>query len=140
MSDHSTLRAGLFRYVGLEIDGSTLRATYELDDRTFVESVDFEGVGNLDAPAARAVAELWFLVAGLSYYKAGAARRVDVGRTPLGPAGERLLAAALHEGLGEFAFRNDLPLDDVVISGGTEVVASPVALDPNECSSLWWRH
>jgi hypothetical protein len=130
MSDHSTLRAGLFRYVGLEIDGSTLRATYELDDRTFVESVDFEGVGNLDAPAARAVAELWFLVAGLSYYKAGAARRVDVGRTPLGPAGERLLAAALHEGLGEFAFRNDLPLDDVVISGGTEVVASPVALDP----------
>lgn len=130
MSDHSTVRADLFRYVSLEIDGLTLRATYELDDRTFVETVDFEGVGPLDAPAVRAVAELWFLVAGLSYYKAGAARRVDVGRTSLGPAGERLLTAALHEGLGEFAFRNDLPLDDVVISGGTEVATSPVTLDP----------
>jgi hypothetical protein len=130
MSDHSTPRADLFRYVDLEIDGSSLRATYELDGRKFVETVDFEGVGSLETPAVRAVAELWFLVAGLSYYKAGAARRVDLGSTPLGPAGERLLAAALHEGLGEFAFRNDLPLDDVVVSGGAEVVASPVSLDP----------
>jgi UDP-N-acetyl-alpha-D-muramoyl-L-alanyl-L-glutamate epimerase len=131
MSDHSTARADLFRYVNLDIEGSSLRATYELDGRTFVETVDFEGVDTrLDTPAVRAVAELWFLVAGLSYYKAGAARRVDVGLTPLGTAGKRLLAAALHEGLGEFAYRNDLPLDDVVISGGTEVVASPLALDP----------
>jgi hypothetical protein len=130
MGDPFTSRADLFRYVGLEIDGLTLRGTYELDGRTFVETVDFDGVVNLDTPEARAVAELWFLVAGLSYYKAGAARRVDVGTTPLGAAGGRLLAATLHEGLGEFAYRNDLPLDDVVISGGTEVVASPVTLDP----------
>ncbi len=130
MSEATTPRADLFRYVGLEIDGLTLRATYELDGRSFVEMVTFDGVDTLEGPGVRAVAELWFLVAGLSYYKAGAARRVDVGRTPLGAAGTKLLVAALHEGLGEFAFRNQLPLDDVEIFGGTEVVASKLTLDP----------
>jgi hypothetical protein len=130
MSEATTPRADLFRYVGLEIDGLTLRATYELDGRSFVEMVTFDGVDTLEVPGVRAVAELWFLVAGLSYYKAGAARRVDVGRTPLGAAGTKLLVAALHEGLGEFAFRNQLPLDDVEFFGGTEVVASKLTLDP----------
>jgi UDP-N-acetyl-alpha-D-muramoyl-L-alanyl-L-glutamate epimerase len=131
MSDATTHpRADLFRYVNLEIDESSLRGTYELDGRVFVETVVFEGVGALDTPAVRAVAELWFLMAGLSYYKAGAARRVDVGASPLGVAGARLLAAALREGLGEFAYRNDLSLDDVIISGGTDVVATSATLDP----------
>ena len=130
MSEATSPRAELFRYVGLEIEGSTLRATYELDGRPFEEIVTFEGVETLESPGVRAVAELWFLVAGLSYYKAGAARRVDVGLTPLGGAGERLLNAALHEGLGEFAYRNELPLDDVVITGGTDVVSAAVTLDP----------
>jgi hypothetical protein len=131
MSDATTHpRADLFRYVNLEIDESSLRGTYELDGRVFVETVVFEGVGALDTPAVRAVAELWFLMAGLSYYKAGAARRVDVGASPLGVAGARLLAAALREGLGEFAYRNDLSLDDVIISGGSDVVATSVTLDP----------
>jgi UDP-N-acetyl-alpha-D-muramoyl-L-alanyl-L-glutamate epimerase len=130
MSEATSPRAEIFRYVGLEIEGSTLRATYELDGRPFEEIVTFEGVETLEIPGVRAVAELWFLVAGLSYYKAGAARRVDVGLTPLGGAGERLLNAALHEGLGEFAYRNELPLDDVVITGGTDVVSAAVTLDP----------
>ena len=130
MSEATSPRAEIFRYVGLEIEGSTLRATYELDGRPFEEIVTFEGVETLESPGVRAVAELWFLVAGLSYYKAGAARRVDVGLTPLGEAGERLLGAALHEGLGEFAYRNELPLDDVVITGGTDVVSAAVTLDP----------
>jgi hypothetical protein len=131
MSDATTHpRAELFRYVNLEIDASSLRGTYELDGRVFSETVVFEGVGTLDTPAVRAAAELWYLMAGLSYYKAGAARRVDVGATPLGAAGERLLAAALREGLGEFAYRNDLSLDDVIISGGSDVVTTSVSLDP----------
>jgi UDP-N-acetyl-alpha-D-muramoyl-L-alanyl-L-glutamate epimerase len=124
-------RADLFRYVSLEVEDSSLRASYELDGRTFVEVVEFEGVGALTTPAARAVAELWFLLAGLSYYKAGAARRVDVGPTPLGVAGERLLQASLLEGLAEFSYRNDLPLDDVAISGGAATVRVEVALDAN---------
>jgi len=58
-----------------------------LDGRTFVETVTFEGVKSLEAPGRGRVAELWYLIAGLSYYKAGAARRIDVGVTPLGTNG-----------------------------------------------------
>jgi hypothetical protein len=117
--DEQTMqRAELFRYVALEVTETTLKGTFELDGRTFVESVTFEGVATLDTPAVTAVAQLWFLLAGLSYYKAGAARRVDVGSTPLGVKGRALLEAALHDGLAEFAYRNELSLADVIITGG----------------------
>ncbi len=100
-------------------------------DARFVETVEFEGVETLDTPAVRSVAELWFVLAGLSYYKTGAARRIDVGSTPLGAAGRRLLVAALRDGLGEFSYRNDLPLDDVTIAGGDSVAEAPITLDPH---------
>jgi hypothetical protein len=129
-SKPSKQRAEVFRYVALEITKNTLRGTYELDDRTFVETVTFEGVDTLVAPTVRAVGELWFLLAGLSYYKAGAARHVDVGATPLGDKGRALLGAALREGLGEFAYKNDLDLDDVVIVGGTETIVASPEIDP----------
>jgi hypothetical protein len=116
-------RAENFRYVALEINDTTLTGTYELDGRTFVEAVTFEGVDTLLRPGVKEVAELWFLIAGLSYYKAGAAHRVDVGSTPLGESGRNLLAAALREGLAEFAFKNEIDLDDVEIVGGEPVRA-----------------
>jgi hypothetical protein len=116
-------RAEVFRYVALEVTATTLTGTYELDGRTFVEVVSFEGVDSLLNPGVKEVAELWFLLAGLSYYKAGAAHVVDVGSTPLGEAGRRLVAAALREGLAEFAYKNDVDLDDVAIVGGGEVSA-----------------
>ncbi|MGC2168568.1 MAG: hypothetical protein WA580_05645, partial [Acidimicrobiales bacterium] len=122
-------RAELFRYVRLDLDETTVHATYEADGRIFHESVDFEGVATLNTPAVRSVAELWFLLAGLSYYKTGAARRIDVGSTPLGVAGHRLLEGALRDGLGEFSYRNDLPLGDVAIEGGGAVTEIPVTLD-----------
>jgi hypothetical protein len=135
MSDSVTKRrAEYFRYVSLEVTDATLTATYELDGRTFVETVAFEGVGSLRAPAATAVAQLWFLLAGLSYYKAGAPTRVDVGSTPLGDKGEALLRACLREGLAEFAYRNDLWLDDVVVTGGVDT--TPVAADIDESRVL----
>jgi hypothetical protein len=110
-------RAELFRYVGLDVTADTLTGLYELDGRTFVETVTFEGVRSLEAPAIVALAQLWYLIAGLSYYKAGAARRIDVGITPLGTQGRRLFKAALSDGLGEFAYRNQIPLSDVTIEG-----------------------
>jgi hypothetical protein len=122
-------RSELFRYVELEVTATTLRGTYELDGRRFDETVVFEGVASLESAPVRSIAELWFLLAGLSYYKAGAARRVDVGATPLGSAGRALLEAALLEGLGEFAYRNGLFLDDVVIEGGHDVTVHPIHLD-----------
>ncbi|HEV7958884.1 MAG TPA: hypothetical protein VGP11_05435 [Acidimicrobiales bacterium] len=123
-------RSELFRYVGLEVSGMTLRGVYELDGRRFEEQVVFEGIDELDAPVTRSLAELWFFLAGLSYYKAGAARHVDVSGAPLGEAGRALLQAALREGLGEFAYRNDLFLDDVALAGGSDVEVHSVALDP----------
>jgi len=115
-------RAQRFTCRGLEADGITLRGHYQLDDVTFTERVDVEGADFSD-PAQRSIAELWYLIAGLSYYKAGAAHVVDLADTPVGTQGMALFEAALHDGLGEFSFRNNLPLDDVVIEGGRDVTA-----------------
>src|SRR5665213_3461516 len=124
-------RAELFSYVDLEVTTDSLVATYHLDGRVFREVVTFEGVGSLNEPAVIALAQLWFLLAGLSYYKAGAAKRIDVGALPFGVEGRRLLEAALHDGLGEYSFRNELPLGDVVIEGGTPVAQFEPSVDPN---------
>jgi hypothetical protein len=122
-------RASVFRYVGLEVSDDTLVGHYELDGRNFAESVTFEGVGTLTRPAVRAAAELWYLIAGLSYYKTGAPRQVELMTTPLGAKGRALLLGALHDGLGEFAYRNELSLDDTVISGGTDPAGYAPLLD-----------
>jgi len=124
-------RAELFRYVGLDVTSDTLTALYDLDGRTFVETITFEGVKSLEAPAVVALAQLWYLIAGLSYYKAGAARRIDVGVTPLGTHGRRLFKAALSDGLGEFAYRNQIPLSDVTIEGRVGVEAYEPFVDVN---------
>ncbi|MDH2904702.1 MAG: hypothetical protein PXZ08_12265 [Actinomycetota bacterium] len=124
------IRAEQFRYVGLEVGEDSLVGHYELDGRHFAERVAFENVDTLRRPVLVAVAQLWYLLAGLSYYKAGAARGVDLGDTPVGPHGRVLFEAALRDGLGEFSYRNDLPLDDVVISGGGAVSTFQPAIDP----------
>ncbi len=120
-------RARLFRYLGLEVDGG-LTGRFELDGQTFVERVELDPF--TDTPAARAVAELWYLLAGLSYYKMGAARTVDLGDTPAGPAALALLRGALDGGLAEFAWRNGLDLSDVDVVGGSDPVPVTVDLDP----------
>jgi hypothetical protein len=121
----------MFRYVDLDVNSDTLTGTYELDGRTFVETVTFEGVKSLEAPAVVALAQLWYLIAGLSYYKAGAARRIDVDSTPLGTHGRRLLKAALSDGLGEFAYRNQITLSDVTIEGRVGVECYEPFVDTN---------
>src|ERR1700690_623406 len=126
-----SVRAEIFRYVGLDVGADTLTGVYELDGRAFVETVTFDGVKSLEAPAVVALAQLWYLVAGLSYYKAGAARRIDVGMTPLGTQGRRLLKAALSDGLGEFAYRNQIPLSDVTFEGRAGVEAYAPFVDSN---------
>ncbi len=124
-------RAELFRYVGLEVSDDSLVGSWELDGRRFSEEITFENVASLRRPDVHAVAELWYLLAGLSYYKAGAARHVDLGQTPVGEQGRALLAAAILDGLGEFSFRNSLPLDDVVITGGVGAHAHAPSVDPS---------
>ena len=124
-----TARARRFTYVGLEIAGDTAIARYALDERRFEETVRFEGTGTLESPGVVAALELWFLIAGLSYYKAGAAHEIHLGPTGVGQAGRRLLDAALLDGLGEYAFRNSLDLSDVEITGGRDVAPQSVSTD-----------
>lgn len=124
-------RAELFRYVALVVDDDTLTGHFELDGRHFEERVTFQGVDSLQTEQVTTLAQLWFLVAGLSYYKAGAPRRIDLGALALGEKGRAFFDAALRDGLGEFSYRNDLPLDDVVIEGGTHVTPLRVTLDHN---------
>lgn len=125
-------RAELFRYVGLDVSASSLTGHYELDGRKFEETVTFENVGDLRAPATASLAELWYLLAGLSYYKAGAARQIDLGTTGIGEHSRALLTTALYEGLGEFSYRNDLPLDGLIIEGGRDVEQLLPLIDPNK--------
>jgi UDP-N-acetyl-alpha-D-muramoyl-L-alanyl-L-glutamate epimerase len=121
-------RAQTFLYAGVEVDATRLVGHYELDGRLFREVVSFDGVDRLDEAAA-AAATLWYLVAGLSYYKVGAAKVVDLGDTAIGPAGRALLEAALRDGLGEFAWRNALSLDDVEVTGGVAPTLVDARLD-----------
>jgi hypothetical protein len=117
-------RAQRFTYRGLDVVGDELIGHYDLDGVTFTERVSVTD-GDLTLPASRALAGLWYLLAGLSYYKAGAAQVVDLGDQPVGAHGRALLEAALLDGLGEFAYRNDLDLSDVVFEGG--LALEPVA-------------
>jgi hypothetical protein len=76
------------------------------------------GAGHEWTDAARAAARLVHLLAGVSYYKAGAAHTIDLGDTPVLPGEVELLRAFYVEGLGEFAHRNGLSLDDLELVGG----------------------
>ena len=117
-------RASLFTYDGLTFDGTSLVGRYSLDGVSFCERVDVDGA-DFAQPAQAALGQLWYLIAGLSYYKAGAAQQIDLGDTPVGPHGRALFEAALHDGLGEYAFRNQIILDDVTIAGGGPFSRSP---------------
>lgn len=125
-------RASTFAYGGVTVDpvGGTLTSRYRLDDVHFTEVATFDSEVDLAAEGVAAMAALYHLLAGLSYYKAGAAHVVELGDLEVGPATRALLAAALVDGLGEFALRNALDLDDVVLRGGVDAprVTVPAAI------------
>ncbi len=126
-------RSSLFRYLGFSIEGASLVGRYQLDDVEFCERVDFEGIDSMERVGVRGLAQLWYLVAGLSYYKAGAARTVDFADLVLGERSRRFIEACFLDGLGEFSFRNDLDLADLRYVGGREPGWAPAVgahLDP----------
>jgi hypothetical protein len=113
-------RASSFEYRGVDLDAATATITcrYACDGIEFVEFATFDEGVDLGAPGVGTAAELYHLVAGLSYYKAFAARRIGLGDLDAGDATLALLAGAVRGGLAEFAFRNGLDLSDIEISGG----------------------
>jgi UDP-N-acetyl-alpha-D-muramoyl-L-alanyl-L-glutamate epimerase len=61
-----------------------------------------------------------FLLAGVSYYKAAAPPVIDLGATPVRPGELDFLRSFYLDGLGEYAYRNDLDLSGLVLTGGTD--------------------
>lgn len=103
-----------FRYLDLEIGPKRgeLSCHYALDDETFVERIGFDAVSPAawDAAGVEAAARWVFLLAGVSYYKAGAPPIIDVGDIPLSVDDTDFLRSFYLDGLGEFAYRNRLDL------------------------------
>ncbi|MBW3590973.1 MAG: hypothetical protein KY393_03840 [Actinobacteria bacterium] len=122
-------RASRFLYEGYEIDWKTDRliCRYRLDDRLFQEIISVKGLGRAGA-AGREAARLVFLLAGVSYYKAGAPPVIDLGSTEFREPERQFLAAFYTEGLGEFALRNGIELNPQIVGGvdaGAQVRFSP---------------
>jgi hypothetical protein len=105
-------RGRVFRYEGWTTDAERgmLTCRYSLDGREFAERVALPPGPRWDTRAARAAARLVFLLAGVSYYKTAAPPVIDLGRTALTDAELAFLREFYLQGLGEFAYRNELDL------------------------------
>jgi hypothetical protein len=101
-----------------------LRYAYE-NGAAFEETLAFPPPERPLAPAARAALEasfrLIFLLAGVSYYKAFAPTRLKCAAFRLDPATAAFVESVYRQGLGEFAFRNQINLAECVHFQSEEV-------------------
>ena len=104
-----------FRYEGFEIDApsSTVTCHYAFDGWHFAERISFDPGGDWSQPAEIRAARLVYLLAGVSYYKAAAPPIIDFTDEALTPSEHALLHAFYVDGLGEYAYRNDLDLSSI---------------------------
>jgi hypothetical protein len=105
--------AEVFRYTGFDIDPARNRLTcrYRLDHWDFTEQITLPSGGDWHSPAAREAARLVFLLAAVSYYKAGAPPVIDLGDTAVTDTEREFLRQFYLDGLGEFAYRSEPRLD-----------------------------
>jgi len=108
-----------FRYESYRLDPGQglLSCRYSLGDRQFEERVTFAADGRWDDPGVAEAARLVFLLAGVSYYKTAAPPVIDLGQTAVSDSERRFLSGFYLDGLGEFAYRNDLDLSRLRIDG-----------------------
>ena len=97
------------RFPGREFDPRTgvARFHYALGELRLTETVDL-GVPRQVPGALERVLDLLYVAASTSYYKLAAPRRVELD-LPLAEKALPWVTALFREGLGEFAYRNDLP-------------------------------
>ena len=109
-----------FCYEGFDLDPGRglLTCRYSLGGREFAEKITFGPDGNWDAPGVGQAARLICLLAGVSYYKTAAPPVIDLGRVPVTAAELGFLRCFYLDGLGEFAYRNDLDLSPLRFVGG----------------------
>ncbi len=119
-----------FCYQGFDLDPTRglLTCRYSLGERYFAEKITFAVAGDWDSPAVGQAARLIFLLAGVSYYKTAAPPVVDLGQVPVTAAELAFLRTFYLDGLGEFAYRNNLDLSALRFTGGT--TGEPAASGP----------
>ena len=129
-----TPRGEVFRYESFATDAEQglLTCRYSLDGRSFSERVSLAPGPRWNLPAAQAAARLVFLLAGVSYYKTAAPPVIDLGGTPLTPGERDFLRDFYLQGLGEYAYRNELDLTDMRLlsPGGQRSPVTPLCLPP----------
>lgn len=113
-------QAGCFSFSGYKYDPANGEAvlTYDVDGRKLNEKITFPWAPwPVDASRQAAffqALELLHLVAGISYYKAGLATRIDTGGSKIDRIMANFLTELYVEGLAEFAYINKLDLTGLI--------------------------
>jgi hypothetical protein len=115
-------QGNVFRYESFSTDADQglLTCRYSLDGREFAERVTLAHDSQRrrdrwDTPQAQAAARLVFLLAGVSYYKTAAPPVIDLGETTLTDLERAFLRDFYLQGLGEYAYKNNLDLSGLEI-------------------------
>lgn len=84
------------------------------------------GTGTRAGVDIQPVLDLLYVAAGTSYYKVAAPRRLDLGALRLADGALPWVHALYRQGLGEFAYRNNLPhvLDLDIVAGPSTITGS----------------
>ena len=129
---HPSARGRVFRYGSWTADAErgVLSCGYSLDGREFTERVTLAPGPRWHTEAARAAARLVFLLAGVSYYKTAAPPVIDLGPTALTSTELAFLREFYLQGLGEFAYRNNLDLTPLRIEAGRAGHHAPGPREP----------
>lgn len=112
-------RGDVFRYESFAIDPSAglLSCRYSAGGRRFTERFALRPGERWDSPPARAAARLVFLLAGVSYYKTAAPPVIDLGDTAVTETERGFLREYYVQGLGEFAYNNEIDLTSLRVEG-----------------------
>ena len=132
-SKAKTPTTGRFIYEGYEIDPSngTITCRYQLNSFEFVETFIFAAEGNWNSPGLEAAARLLFLVAGISYYKAGAPATIDLGSLATSDVEREFIRSLYINGLAEFCYVNNLDISNLDIQGPDTSESSENPADSN---------
>ena len=129
---HPSNRGQVFRYDSFTADAEngSLTCRYELDGREFAERFTLAPGPRWRTEAAQAAARLVFLLAGVSYYKTAAPPVIDLGETAVTETELAFLREFYLQGLGEFAYRNNLDLTALRIEARRAQAQEPAASEP----------
>lgn len=132
--------ASVFIYDGFSIDtaANRLDCHYRLDAWHFTETITLPAGGDWSAPAVYEAARWVFLLAGVSYYKAGAPPVIDLGGHAVTDTERAFLRQYYIDGLGEFAYRSQprLDLTGLEIHGPVLTRPGPVGFAPRAGAPL----